>query len=77
MALAGILTGDYKLYKAANYDGRRRMCKVLEERDERIKQEYEVKLKKKDAELSEKDAALSERDAEIERLKARLAELEK
>ncbi|SKB51655.1 Putative transposase, YhgA-like [Lachnospiraceae bacterium] len=84
MALAGILSGDYKLYKAADYDGRQRMCKVLEARDERIKLEYDVKLREKDAVISEKDAvisekdaALSEKDAEIERLKACIAELQK
>lgn len=32
MALAGILSGDSKLYGAANGEGRQKMCKVLEKK---------------------------------------------
>nr|MCR5526520.1 hypothetical protein [Lachnospiraceae bacterium] len=80
MSLAGILAGDYKLYKAANYDGRQRMCKVLEARDEKIKKEvtkeYEGKLKEKEAALSEKEAALSEKEAALSEKDAALSEKE-
>ena len=55
MALAGILAGDYKLYKAANYDGRQRMCKVLEARDERIRREYEEEKQRMCKVLQERD----------------------
>ena len=55
MALAGILAGDYKLYKAANYDGRQRMCKVLEARDERIRREYEEEKQRMCKVLEERD----------------------
>ncbi|SKB51605.1 Putative transposase, YhgA-like [Lachnospiraceae bacterium] len=75
MALVGILSGDSKLYEAANGEGRQKMCKVLEKRDERIYMQFKDQLEEKDAALSEKDAALSEKDAEIERLKACIEEL--
>ena len=76
LALAGILSGDSKLYEAANGEGRKKMCKVLEKRDERIYMQFKDQLEEKDAVISEKDAVISEKDAEIERLKACIKELQ-
>ena len=82
MVLAGILSGDIKLYEAAQGEGRQKMCKVLEKRDEKIYMQFKSQLEEKDAALEEKDAALeenraalSEKDAEIERLKACIEKL--
>ncbi|SEA97759.1 hypothetical protein SAMN05216349_1861, partial [Oribacterium sp. KHPX15] len=40
MALAGIISGDNKLYEAAQGEGRQKMCKVLEKRDEKIYMQF-------------------------------------
>lgn len=82
MALAGILSGDSKLYEAGQGEGRQKMCKVLEKRDEKIYMQFKSQLEEKDAALEENRAALEEnkaalekKDAEIAALKAKLAEL--
>ena len=75
MALAGILSGDNKLYEAAQGEGRQKMCKVLEKRDEKIYMQFKSQFEEMDAELAENRAALEEKDAEIAALKAKLAEL--
>lgn len=75
MALAGILSGDNKLYEAAQGEGRQKMCKVLEKRDEKIYMQFKSQFEEMDAALAENRAALEEKDAEIAALKAKLAEL--
>ena len=82
MALAGILSGDNKLYEAAQGEGRQKMCKVLEKRDEKIYMQFKSQFEEMDAALAEnraaleeKNAELEEKDAEIAALKAKLAEL--
>lgn len=75
MALAGILSGDSKLYDAANGEGRQKMCRVLEKRDERIYMKFKDQLEEKDAALEEKNAALEEKNAALEEKEAEIAAL--
>ncbi|SEA97190.1 hypothetical protein SAMN05216349_1784, partial [Oribacterium sp. KHPX15] len=56
-------------------EGRQKMCKVLEKRDEKIYMQFKSQFEEMDAELAENRAALEEKDAEIAALKAKLAEL--
>ena len=89
MALAGILSGDNKLYEAAQGEGRQKMCKVLEKRDEKIYMQFKSQFEEMDAELAEnraelaenraaleeKDAALEEKNAALEKKDAEIAAL--
>ena len=74
MALAGILSGDNKLYEAAQGEGRQKMCKVLEKRDEKIYMQFKSQFEEMDAELAENRAALAEKNAELEENRAELEE---
>lgn len=79
IALTGILANDEKLYySAANTKGGKiKVCQALQERDERIKSEYEIKIAEKDAEIEEINAMhasmLAKKEAEIAELKRLLA----
>lgn len=68
IALTGILAGDEQLYRMASEakGGKRTVCRALEERDEKIRAEYESRI-------AEKDASIAEKDAEIAALKEQLA----
>lgn len=91
IALAGILSGDPNLYYTAieSKEGKQQVCKVLAERDERIRAEMCRSLAERDARIraevlresaereekirAEKDLEIAAKDAEIEELKRKLA----
>lgn len=79
IALTGILANDEKLYySVANKKGGKiKVCQALQERDEKIKSEYEIRIAAKDAEIEEINAMhasiLAEKEAEIAELKRLLA----
>ena len=75
IALAGILSGDIKLYRAVNDEGRQPMCRALDKRDERIYLQFKDKLEEKDAVIEEKDAALEAKDAALGKKDAEIAAL--
>lgn len=81
IALAGILTGDVALYRSAQKKkgGKRAMWKALQERDERIRKEYEEKFEEYEEKFEERDKVINDlnttiasKDEEIAMLKARL-----
>ena len=68
IALAGILSGDPNLYYTAieSKEGKQQVCKVLAERDERIRAEMCRSLAERDARIrAEMCRSLAERDARI------------
>lgn len=79
IALSGILARDEKIYYSAikSKEGKQKMCRVLAERDERIRKEvakeYEEKQRVLEAQNEKINYEIANKDAEIERLKQLLA----
>lgn len=93
IALAGILSGDKRLYLSAIQakEEKQKMCRALEERDAIIFKEKndliaekdiliadkDAEIADKNAEIADKNAEIADKNAEIEELKKQLAELRK
>lgn len=79
LALGGILASDVKLYKTAVEAGKgeQKMCKVLEERDEKIKREFSAKIEAQAAKIDAQEAEIEAQGAEIEAQALEIAELKR